>query len=559
MFGHARLIGAWAAYLIAGCTQETTLRLSGGHDTAALEVLSCTPTGAHAAHEALLLAAGCQTCHACAGSYEFFPLVLPRGTAIAGGEIVRGPPASCTVACHFPFGAAPVAVEWTAPGPLACTSCHDVFNEASGAPTVSDHGVSTDSAAANRAACHGCHAAGTHLGGRVLIDLGNGTTVDAATQSVDEACRSCHSGGATRTLDGATAPQLPDYASSTGDFHGARAGTGFGGTLKAPFVRGQGPLACQSCHATHVSGNPYLLASVVNNAPIGPGVSVSGVGAEQLCTACHDGARHAGCINCHGTDPAPSGATCFFCHGHEGIVNFPWPDTYRHPRQPQGPGCVHCHSPGWMVTPETTPPVLNGIAVTSIQPNSVAIDWTTNERATSYVEYGTSGPIASAGNGELAYAHHVVLSGLSASTTYSYRVRSSDALRNVALSPLANFATAQVGAPMAPTLVDNTGRSSWNDASTPITFSWSAVASPSGAGVAYRVVVSTSPTFTTLSHDSGFIGATSQTITVPYVSYCDSAAPYYWRVLARDVATLTESPWSSTDSFLVCWWTDTDW
>lgn len=559
MTARATLICAVTLGLASSCTTATRLQLADGDaTTSALEQVSCTPTGAHAVHEALPVVSGCQTCHACGGTYELFPLTLPRGTTIAGGEIDRGPPANCTVACHFPFGGAPVAIDWTTPGPLACTSCHNVLDEAGGAPVASDHGVSTSSAEANRAGCRNCHVSDSHLSGHILVDLGNGTVVDTASVSVDAACQNCHSGASARTLGGATAPRLPDYASLTGDFHGARAGTGFGGTLKAPYVRGQGPLACQDCHATHASGNPYLLAASVNGAPVATGITTSGVHAEQLCETCHEGARHAVCTSCHGVDPAPSGSTCFFCHGHEGLVNFPWPDAGNHRPGPSGPGCVHCHSPGWMAPPESVPPVITRVTVSSIQPNGVTIDWTTNEKATTYVEYGISEPIASAGNGVLSYSHRVVLSGLSAATAYVFRVRSTDGLRNVALSPLSTFSTSQVGAPMEPTLVDNTGLGSWSDVSTPITLAWSAVTAPSGS-VQYRAVASTSPTFATLAYDSGFIATTSYTITVPYTSYCDSPTPYYWRVIARDAATLVESPWSRTDDFTVCWWTDADW
>ncbi len=548
-----------ALLFVVACTADGTLRSADNRVTQALEPLACMPTGAHEVHEALPLVTQCKTCHACGGAFEIFPLALPRGTTLSGAQIHRGPPASCTVACHFPLGGAPVEVAWDEPGPFACTRCHGVLDEAGGDPVVSDHGVSTSSVTANRAGCQSCHVSGSHLGGRVLVDLGNGTVVDTSVSSVDEACQSCHSGAATRTLGDATAPRLPDYAALTGDFHGARAGSGYGGTLKAPYARAQAPLSCPSCHATHASGNPYLLAALVNNEPVAAGITTSGIGAERLCEACHTGDRHAGCRACHGSDPAPSGATCFFCHGHEGIVSFPWPDVQRHPHGTQGPGCTHCHSPGWMAPPETTPPALHNLTTSDIRPNSITIDWQTNEKATTYVEYGLTGPIASSGSAALVYTHHVVLSGLSPATTYSYRVRSTDALRNVAQSLLSTFTTAREGAPAAPALVDNLGYASWSDAAAPLTLAWSAVSAPSGAPAQYRVVVATSAAFTTLLYDSGFTAATSYAVNVPCTSYCDSAVPYYWRVVARDGATLIESPWSSVDTFSVCWWTDADW
>jgi hypothetical protein len=74
------------------------------------------------------------------------------------------------------------------------------------------------------------------------------------------------------------------------------------------------------------------------------------------------------------------------------------------------------------------PPVVSGVTVSSVTRNSATISWTTDQRGTSQVEYGTG-----AGYGHAAFdralvtTHGLVLQGLKAGTTYHYRVRSTAA------------------------------------------------------------------------------------------------------------------------------------
>ena len=89
---------------------------------------------------------------------------------------------------------------------------------------------------------------------------------------------------------------------------------------------------------------------------------------------------------------------------------------------------------------DTTPPVISGISATPGTGGTTAtITWTTNEPATSRVDYGTT-PDAltpSATNGALVTSHSLPLTGLTAGTTYYYRVTSVDAATNSATSPTA--------------------------------------------------------------------------------------------------------------------------
>ncbi len=92
---------------------------------------------------------------------------------------------------------------------------------------------------------------------------------------------------------------------------------------------------------------------------------------------------------------------------------------------------------------DQTAPVISGVGVTNITQTSAAINWTTNEPADSQVEYGTS---TSYGTATPIYtatttAHQITVSGLTASTTYHYIVKSKDPSGNTATSTDFIFAT----------------------------------------------------------------------------------------------------------------------
>jgi hypothetical protein len=74
----------------------------------------------------------------------------------------------------------------------------------------------------------------------------------------------------------------------------------------------------------------------------------------------------------------------------------------------------------------TNAPVISGVFTSSIAPDSVVINWTTDVASSSYVEYGAAGytnttPV----DANLVTLHSVALSGLSPSTLYHFRVDSS--------------------------------------------------------------------------------------------------------------------------------------
>lgn len=522
---------------------------------------TCGGTGAHDRHQSEGIT--CSACHPCGGTFGFQdPVTFPGGTTSAGGTVsTASGTTTCSVGCHSPFGAPPTTVTWSTPGPLACSACHVQIAPADGTYR-SAHAIAQTDPTANRAACQSCHDTSQHTSGTIRIDLGNGTTADASVtdpQQQATICTSCH-GGSGRTIDGETPPLLVGWSDAVqGDFHGARAGTGFGGTLASGYAVGQGPLACTECHDPHASTNAFLFASSAAGAPVLPGViERSGVGAEALCANCHLGNRHAGCMtsNCHTSDPVPPGNPCFFCHGHEGIVNFAMPTWDNHPNG-SGNYCWHCHSaPGWFPSaPYTTPPALTaGPTLVAVTPTTATVSWTTSEAATSYVEWGVATMGAISGDGSLVTDHEVTLSGLAPLTSYAFRVRSSDALRNVTESAPAAFTTPSATAPTAPSLVaqgDHAIDATTGATSYAATFQWSASASPLGNPVQYRMQLSTSSSFATTVLDTGWISATSAAAVLPLTPYPGQS--YAWRVMARDAVTGETSPWSPTDGFAV--WT----
>ncbi len=95
-------------------------------------------------------------------------------------------------------------------------------------------------------------------------------------------------------------------------------------------------------------------------------------------------------------------------------------------------------------TKDTTPPTISSVTSSGLTTSAATVTWTTNENATTQVEYGTSGSYGqtTALNSNLATSHSASLSGLAASTTYHFAVISSDASGNQAVSSDFTFTTA---------------------------------------------------------------------------------------------------------------------
>jgi len=93
---------------------------------------------------------------------------------------------------------------------------------------------------------------------------------------------------------------------------------------------------------------------------------------------------------------------------------------------------------------DTTPPTISDIAATGVTATTANICWSTDEPATGQVEYGltTSYGSTTTLDEDLVTSHSVSLSGLTAGTTYHYRVKSKDATGNEAVSVDHTFTTA---------------------------------------------------------------------------------------------------------------------
>jgi hypothetical protein len=98
---------------------------------------------------------------------------------------------------------------------------------------------------------------------------------------------------------------------------------------------------------------------------------------------------------------------------------------------------------------DTTAPVFSNVASSSITATGATITWTTNEPATSQVDYGFTTGYGSQTtiNSALTTSHSQTISGLSPSTAYNFRVRSADTANNLGLSNNSSFTTSAATTP----------------------------------------------------------------------------------------------------------------
>ena len=132
---------------------------------------------------------------------------------------------------------------------------------------------------------------------------------------------------------------------------------------------------------------------------------------------------------------------------------------------------VITYTPG---PPVSNPPVISSIA-SSTDFQSATITWTTDTNSTSQVNYGLNTSYASSSlNSALVNSHSVILTGLTASTTYHFQVESTDATGHIATSTDQTFTTipkwadlTNTGVPSGTTLTS----ASSNTVSSPGTYS----------------------------------------------------------------------------------------
>ncbi|MEK7217908.1 MAG: fibronectin type III domain-containing protein, partial [Patescibacteria group bacterium] len=102
---------------------------------------------------------------------------------------------------------------------------------------------------------------------------------------------------------------------------------------------------------------------------------------------------------------------------------------------------------------DTTPPTLSNITATGITLTAATVTWTTDEPANSFIQYGTGTVYGqSMIDTTLTTSHSLILTNLLPGTLYHYRVTSSDALGNSAMSEDFTFTTQGEGGPALPRL-----------------------------------------------------------------------------------------------------------
>ncbi len=123
---------------------------------------------------------------------------------------------------------------------------------------------------------------------------------------------------------------------------------------------------------------------------------------------------------------------------------------------------------------DTTPPVISGVSALNVTATTASISWTTNEPATSQVEYGLTtayGSLTSL-DSTLVTSHSVPISGLSANTLYHYRVHSKDGAGNLAGSTDFTFTTVPPDTtPPSGSVIINSGAAATNTPTVTLTLS----------------------------------------------------------------------------------------
>jgi hypothetical protein len=102
------------------------------------------------------------------------------------------------------------------------------------------------------------------------------------------------------------------------------------------------------------------------------------------------------------------------------------------------------------VTVENAPLSVSAVQVIAVSASSAIVTWTTNQPASSNVDYGPAAYSASQLDWRLVTSHTVTIAALSPGTSYHFRVSSSNAVGASATSVDAVFATAPSGSPTTP-------------------------------------------------------------------------------------------------------------
>jgi len=115
---------------------------------------------------------------------------------------------------------------------------------------------------------------------------------------------------------------------------------------------------------------------------------------------------------------------------------------------------------------DSTAPVITDVSVLATGRTGAAITWTTDEEATSAVEYGLNKYYSFAASPDeyLVTSHIIILSGLTPQAKYDFRVKSTDAGGNESISDDYTLTTSKDGTLVNGTLSENT---TWTESDSP--------------------------------------------------------------------------------------------
>jgi len=103
---------------------------------------------------------------------------------------------------------------------------------------------------------------------------------------------------------------------------------------------------------------------------------------------------------------------------------------------------------------DTVPPAIEGVAVEAAGPTSANVRWTTDEPATSRVDFGLDATYGESVEGELHVTEHeLLLAGLAAGEEYHFSVTSEDASGNASSTPDETFQTGDTTSPVISNVV----------------------------------------------------------------------------------------------------------
>ncbi len=189
------------------------------------------------------------------------------------------------------------------------------------------------------------------------------------------------------------------------------------------------------------------------------------------------------------------------------------------------------------ITLDTTAPSISSVSSTGVSQSSATITWTTNEIATSYVEYGTTTSYGSNTtlNTTKVTSHSQTITGLTSGATYHYRVSSSDSAGNSKTSADYDFTTSSGSDSTAPDAITGVSAADKPNAEKTITITWDQ--SSATDFEAYYIYRSASGAIQNVSGKTKITTITSKTTTTYDDTSATDGTTFYYAVTAVDTAT----------------------